>query len=93
MDYFPKFIKVEAKSKIAVDKVRRFYYKQIIYSFALPKCIISENGNQFTSSALFELCHNLGIKTKFLSVEHPQANGQVESANKVILYGIKKKLK
>jgi hypothetical protein len=31
-------------------------------------------------------------KTKFVSVIHPQANGQAESANKVILNGIKKRL-
>lgn len=29
---------------------------------------------------------------KFVSVVHSQANGQAESANKVILNGIKKKL-
>ncbi|XP_015934824.1 uncharacterized protein LOC107460911 [Arachis duranensis] len=32
------------------------------------------------------------IKYQFTSVEHPQANGQVEAANKVILAGLKKRL-
>ncbi|XP_016199156.1 uncharacterized protein LOC107640119 [Arachis ipaensis] len=32
------------------------------------------------------------IKHQFTSVEHPQANGQVEAANKVILAGLKKRL-
>jgi len=39
-----------------------------------------------------DFCKNLGIQTKFVSVIHPQANGQAESANKVILNDIKKKL-
>jgi hypothetical protein len=39
-----------------------------------------------------DFCKHLGIQTKFVSVIHPQANGQAESANKVILNGIKKKL-
>ena len=34
----------------------------------------------------------LKIKQHFTSVEHPQAIGQVESTNKVILEGIKKHL-
>ncbi|XP_057723653.1 uncharacterized protein LOC130939578 [Arachis stenosperma] len=34
----------------------------------------------------------LGIRQRFSSVEHPQTNGQVESANKVILSGLKKRL-
>lgn len=39
-----------------------------------------------------ELCKNLGIHNHFISVEHPQANRQAESANKVILLVMKKKL-
>ncbi|KAH9783400.1 Integrase catalytic domain-containing protein [Citrus sinensis] len=31
-----------------------------------------------------EVCQNLGIELKFCSSAHPQANGQVEAANKVI---------
>nr|XP_025631518.1 uncharacterized protein LOC112726369 [Arachis hypogaea] len=36
--------------------------------------------------------HQPGIRQKFSSVEHPQTNGQVESANKIILLGLKKRL-
>ncbi|XP_068483182.1 uncharacterized protein [Phaseolus vulgaris] len=38
------------------------------------------------------MCEEMGICQIFLSVEHPQFNGQVEAANKVILQGLKKKL-
>ena len=34
----------------------------------------------------------VGIKQVFTSVEHPQTNGQVESANRVLLRGLKRKL-
>jgi hypothetical protein len=34
----------------------------------------------------------LRIKQYFASVEHRQSNGQAESANKVILNGLKKRL-
>jgi transposase InsO family protein len=72
--------------------VKKFYWKKIICRFGLPKCIVSDNGTQFASSTVINFCKHLGIQTKFVSVIHPQANRQVESANKVILNGIKKKL-
>jgi hypothetical protein len=34
----------------------------------------------------------LRIKQYLASMEHPQSNGQAESANKVILNGLKKRL-
>ncbi|XP_072090457.1 uncharacterized protein [Arachis hypogaea] len=39
-----------------------------------------------------EFLTGLGIRQKFSSVEHSQTNGQVESANKIILLGLKKRL-
>ncbi|XP_025676380.1 uncharacterized protein [Arachis hypogaea] len=39
-----------------------------------------------------EFLTGLGIRQKFSSVEHPQTNGQAESANKIILLGLKKRL-
>jgi len=51
---------------------------------------VSNNGTQFASQQLGKLCSELGIKQVFASVEHPQTNGQVESANKVLLRGLKR---
>ncbi|XP_016178420.1 uncharacterized protein LOC107620821 [Arachis ipaensis] len=65
---------------------------QVITRFGIPEVIISENGTQFTDKKFTEFLTGRGIKQKFSSVEHPQTNGQVESANKVILLGFKKRL-
>jgi hypothetical protein len=78
VDYFTKWIEAEAVAKITAERVRRFYWKKIICT-------------QFETSTVVELCRNLVIQTKFVSVIHPQANGLAEAANKVILNGIKKK--
>ncbi|XP_072084457.1 uncharacterized protein [Arachis hypogaea] len=64
----------------------------VITRFGIPKIVISDNGMQFTDKKFAEFLTGLGIKQKFSSVEHPQTNGQVESANKVILLGLKKRL-
>ncbi|XP_072074134.1 uncharacterized protein [Arachis hypogaea] len=61
----------------------------VITRFGIPEVVISDNGTQFTDKKFTELLTGLGVKQKFSSVEHPQTNGQVESANKVILLGLK----
>ncbi|GAU24437.1 hypothetical protein TSUD_364210 [Trifolium subterraneum] len=60
--------------------------------FRIPKYIVSDNGTQFTSESVINFCQEKGICNTFISVEHPQANGQAESANKVILRAIKRRL-
>ncbi|XP_072073928.1 uncharacterized protein [Arachis hypogaea] len=64
----------------------------VITRFGILEIVISDNGTQFTDKKFAEFLTGLGIKQKFSSVEHPQTNGQVESANKVILLGLKKRL-
>ncbi|KAL0447789.1 UNVERIFIED_CONTAM: hypothetical protein Slati_1906800 [Sesamum latifolium] len=39
-----------------------------------------------------EWCEGLRIKQRFTSVSHPQANGQVEVTNQILVQGIKKML-
>ncbi|XP_072076612.1 uncharacterized protein [Arachis hypogaea] len=58
----------------------------------LLKCLHPDQTDYFTDKKFTEFLTGLGIKQKFSSVEHPQTNGQVASANKVILLGLKKRL-
>ncbi|XP_020978180.1 uncharacterized protein LOC110271548 [Arachis ipaensis] len=64
----------------------------VITRFGISEVVISDNGTQFSDKKFAEFLTGLGIKQKFSSVEHPQTNGQVESANKVILLCLKKRL-
>jgi hypothetical protein len=52
----------------------------------------SDNGTQFTDQQFQDYLRNVGIKQSFTSVEHPQANGLAEAANRVILRGIRRRL-
>ncbi|XP_025661266.1 uncharacterized protein [Arachis hypogaea] len=77
---------------VGPGQVKKFMWRQVITRFGIPEIVISDNGTQFTDKKFAEFLTNLGIKQKFSSVEHPQTNGQVESTNKVILQGLKKRL-
>ncbi|XP_016162743.1 uncharacterized protein K02A2.6-like [Arachis ipaensis] len=84
LQYEPRHaIKAQAMADFLVEVITRF---------GIPEVVISDNGTQFTDKKFTEFLADLGIKQKFSSVEHPQTNGQVESANKVILLGLKKRL-
>ncbi|XP_057719199.1 uncharacterized protein LOC130933588 [Arachis stenosperma] len=71
---------------------KEFVKKCVITRFGIPEVVISDNGTQFTDKKFTEFLNGLGVKQRFSSVEHPQTNGQVESANKIILSGLKKRL-
>lgn len=51
----------------------------------IPDRIISDRGSCFTSRLFVEFCRNKGIKHTLNSSRHPQANGQVERANRTIV--------
>ena len=67
--------------------------KNVITWFKVPWAVISDNGTQFESRLFTGFCSNLGIRNFFSSPTYPQSNGQVEVSNKVILDGVKKRLK
>ncbi|XP_057723565.1 uncharacterized protein LOC130939480 [Arachis stenosperma] len=77
---------------VGPGQVKKFMWRQVITRFGIPEVVISDNDTQFTDKKFTEFLNGLGIRQKFSSVEHPQTNGQVESANKVILSGLKKRL-
>ncbi|XP_057785571.1 uncharacterized protein LOC131003111 [Salvia miltiorrhiza] len=92
VDYFFKWVEAEAVGKIDEVTVERFIWRNICCRFGVPRIIISDNGTQFTGQRIADFCDRMDITQRFVSVAHPQANGQVELANRTICEGIKKRL-
>ncbi|XP_057444851.1 uncharacterized protein LOC130737098 [Lotus japonicus] len=92
VDYYTKWIEAEPLATITTARVQRFFYKNVISRFGIPGVLVTDNGTQFTSKGFRDLLDGLHIKQRFTSVEHPQTNGQAESANRVILRGLRKRL-
>jgi len=72
--------------------VKNFFWQNIIYRFGVPRTLTVDNGKQFDSDKFKEFCKNIGTKIAFISVYHPESNGAVEKANRVIFSTISKTL-
>ncbi|XP_061358794.1 uncharacterized protein LOC133302987 [Gastrolobium bilobum] len=91
-DYFTKWIEAELVATITARKVQKFFIGKIVCRFGIPAIIITDNGTQFIDKKFRQMVADLGIRHKFAAVEHPQTNGQVESANKILTNGLKRRV-
>ncbi|KAH9729832.1 Ribonuclease H [Citrus sinensis] len=92
IDYFTKWIEVEALSRITEKKTTDFVWRNMVCRYGIPYALVTDNGRQFDNHSFRDFCQNLGIKLKYCSPAHPQSNGQVEAANKTIKRLLKTRL-
>ncbi|RDX88909.1 Tf2-6, partial [Mucuna pruriens] len=92
MDYVKKCDKCQRFAEGYRAPQENLHHTTLPNGFGIPAEIVSDNGTQFALKGTAEFCEGLKIKQVFTSVEHPQSNGQAEAANKVILWGLWKRL-
>ena len=83
-DYITKWVEAVALVKANDQAVIDFLYGEIFTHFGVPKEVVTDGGPHFVSHQFEALLRNYHIQHRIASPYHPQANGQVESTNKVI---------
>jgi hypothetical protein len=91
IDKFTKWIEVKLVTYPKADRVLDFLDK-LVHGYGLPHRITIDLGSNFNNYQFWEYCENSGIDVRYVSVAHPQANGQVERANRMVLDALKKRL-
>jgi hypothetical protein len=91
IDKFTKSIEVKSVTCLKADRVLDFL-DELVHRYGLPHRIITDLGSNFDNHQFLEYCENSGIDIRYVSVAHPQANGQVEHANGMVLDALKKRL-
>jgi hypothetical protein len=91
VDKFTKWIEVKPIRKLD-GKTAVTFLKDIILRYGYPHSIITDNGTNFAVGAFARFCEEKNIRLDVASVAHPEANGQVERSNALILAGIKPRL-
>ncbi|XP_074348514.1 uncharacterized protein LOC141687210 [Apium graveolens] len=90
--YFTKWIEAKTLAKITTKKITQFFWENVICRYGIPRILVTDNRKQFDNAEFREYCDDNSIELCFTSVAHPQANGQTEVANRIILDGLKKRV-
>jgi transposase InsO family protein len=91
IDKFTKWVEVKPIKKCDGHTVVKFM-KDIVLRYGYPHNIITDNGSNFAEGAFPRFCREKSIQLDIVSVAHPEANGQVERANALILAGMRPRL-
>jgi transposase InsO family protein len=91
IDKFSKWIEVRPLNSIRSEQAVAFF-TNIIHRFGVPNSIITDNGTQSTGRKFLDFCEDHHIRVDWAVVAHPMTNGQVESANGMILQGLKPRI-
>jgi hypothetical protein len=83
-DYVTKWVEAKALPSATENSVVQFLFEDIFTRFGVPREIVTDQGSQFTSKLMEKLMEEYKIKHRKSTPYHPQANGQVESTNKVL---------
>ena len=85
IDRFPKeteFIPCN-KTATALDTTKLYLF-HVWKDHGLPHTIVSDQGPQFASQVMTDLCKRLGISPKLSTAHHPQTDGQTEVMNREV---------
>ncbi|CAN6691262.1 unnamed protein product [Malus baccata var. baccata] len=84
-DYFTKWVEAKSYAELTSKKVCSFVEENIVTRFSVPETIITNNGTIFTSNRFKDYTQSTPY--------YPQANGQAEASNKVLIGILEKMIK
>ena len=84
-DHFTKYTRAFVTPDQKAKTVAEFLYKHYISIFGAPSKLLTDQGANFTSQVISELCATLGIRKMRTSSYHPQTNGQVERTHQTLM--------
>ena len=85
VDYLTKCAKVMPTYSADGKMTTQFPFNHIISRFSIPQSIVTDHGSHFRDYMMAELTSALDLHHDGLTPYYPQANGQVEAMNKVLV--------
>eukprot|EP00253_Pinus_taeda_P006717 PITA_06717 len=90
VDYFTKWAEAMPTFEADGKTSTIFIFNHIIARFGVPQAIITDHGRHFRNVMMTELTGQLGLCHDSSTPYYPQANGLVESINKVLVIMIRR---
>jgi hypothetical protein len=85
IDYFTKWVEAMSTFDNTKKTIALFIFNHIIARFGVPQAIVTNHGSHFRNFMMSELTKKLGLRHENSTPYYPQANGQVEAINKVLI--------
>jgi len=83
-DHFTRWADALAIPDASAQTVARVWDQQVFCYFGLPEQIHSDQGSQFESQLMKDLCFLWGVNQSRTTPYHPQGNGVVERNNRML---------
>ena len=84
VDHFSKYINIYPMKDQTAQTVAKFIFEDYIAEHGIPEAIHTDQGRQFESRLMQDLCERLNIRKSRSTPYHPQGAGLVERVNRVI---------
>jgi hypothetical protein len=85
VDYFTKWAEVMPTFDNTGKNAALFIFNHIITRFRILQAIVTDHDSHFQNFMMSELTKKLGLRHENSTPYYPQANGQVEAINKVLI--------
>ena len=84
-DHFTKYVKTVPLSNQTAETVASAFFTEWVAPFGAPQSLHTDQGTNFTSDLIAELCELLDIYKTRTTPYHPAGNGQVERYNRTMM--------
>ncbi|MCO5596584.1 hypothetical protein L7F22_050649 [Adiantum nelumboides] len=85
IDYLTKWVEAKATTRNDAKTTAQFLYENIFTRYGLPIEIVSDRGTHFIHEVIEQLLDEFMVIHWKSAPYHPQANGQAESTNKILV--------
>ena len=82
IDHFSKWVEAVPIPDQSASTIVRAVVRKIFSRHGVPKMLLSDQGRNFTSDLVKEVCNLLGVTKLYTSPYNPKCNGQVENFHK-----------
>ena len=84
-DYFTRWMEAYPIPNQEAKTVARIVTDEFFFRFSIPEQLHTDQGRQFESELILEICKSLNVRKSHTTPYHPQCDGLVERFNRTLL--------
>ena len=82
-DHFTKWVEAKPVSSVTTKSVIEAFHRLVVLKWGTPEILLCDNGSQYTSKFMRQVCQAYNVKLEYTPLYTPQAN-PTERANRVL---------